>query len=319
MLQYLDVPMYHTDMRYSVSMTGILALTESRYRQRHNTTKEILQQPRSGFITKKDYLQKFPQITTTKKRKVKQSNPSETKPVRQKRSKEYTINRTEVTHRIRQYINSMSSEKLLYFWTITLPQGTDDNTAFTLLNKWLTRLRQEKMIKEYLWITERQANGTIHFHMVINNRMDVRKANKYMRASIMRSIDSSEINWTREQAIKYNGVDIAKDRRNKRVVNFAKQKSQKALAAYLTKYITKNDGKFTHLAWHCSRGYSNLITQVRLTESELIQSNLFNQINLDEKLETTYYTFFRWKGSPPKRVTDYLRRTNQIIIKLLMG
>ena len=46
----------------------------------------------------------------------------------------------------------------------------------------------------------------------------------------MTSIDKKEIEWTRNQAANYNGVDIAKDRKTRRVTNFAKQNKEKALS-----------------------------------------------------------------------------------------
>ena len=141
-------------------------------------------------------------------------------------------------------MNQMRGEKMLYFWTITFPENTTDDTAYILLNKWLTRLRTEKMLKEYLWVGERQENNTIHFHMVINQKMNVQKANKYMRASIMHRINKGEIIYDRIAAMRYNGVDIAKDRKTKRVTNFAKQNKEKSLSNYLTKYVTKNNRTF---------------------------------------------------------------------------
>ena len=240
-------------MRYSLSLTGITALTQYNYKGRHNKMKNVLQVPGRKFVTMKQY--KASQIDPVKKKKSvkKVSKESVSTVVRQKNIRFYRINKKEVTHRLRQYVLQMRLEKLMYFWTISLPQGTTDDTGYLLLNKWLTRLRQERMIKEYLWISERQENGTIHYHMVINRKMDVQKANRYMRASIMHCINSGVINWSRESAVRYNGVDIAKNRTTRRVINFAKEKSQRSLSNYLTKYITKNDTEFTRLAWHCSR------------------------------------------------------------------
>jgi hypothetical protein len=205
----------------------------------------------------------------------------------------------------------MKGEKLLYFWTVTFPKGTDDNTAFILLNKWLTRLRQEKLLKEYLWVTERQQNKTIHFHIVINQKLDVKKANRYMRACIMYSIDKNEIQWSRVQAMSYNGVDISKDRKTRRVTNFAKQNKQKSLSNYLTKYVTKNNETFSHLAWHSSRGYSNLITSVRFTSIEYQQSNCQNLLFTESPIETEWFIHYRWKGEPPKDLLNYLAQINQ--------
>jgi len=169
------------------------------------------------------------------------------------------------------------------------------------------------MLKEYLWIAERQENGTIHFHMVINQKMNVQKANKFMRASIMHCINKGEINYSRDQAMKYNGVDIAKDRKTRRVTNFAKQKSQKALTNYLTKYVTKNNSKFIHLAWHSSRGYSNLITAVRFTMSEYQKGKCELLLDQDKVLISEWFQFKRWKGSPPKDLINYLANLNHSI------
>jgi hypothetical protein len=233
-----------------MSLTGITALTQYNYKGRHNKMKNVIQVPGRKFLTMKQYRTTQHNPTQTKKTIKKVSKESEVSVVKEKKIRFYKVNKKEVTHRLRQYVLQMKMEKQMYFWTVSLPQGTTDDTGYLLLNKWLTRLRQERMIKEYLWISERQENGTIHYHMVINRKMDVQKANRYMRASIMHCINSSEINWSRESAIKYNGVDIAKNRKTRRVINFAKEKSQKSLSNYLTKYITKNDTEFTRLAWH---------------------------------------------------------------------
>lgn|SRR5574337_205920 len=316
-MQLLNVPAAHHDMSYSISMTGLLRLKEGRYKQRHNLPKELVQTPREGIISLRHY-KTLPAFTPAKKKRKKVTTPDrQGKQVSIKKPRSYVIDKTQVTHRIKQYVNQMKGEKMLYFWTITFPQGTTDNAAFILLNKWLTRLRKERMIREYLWVTERQQNGTIHFHMVINHRMDVKKANRYMRASIMYSIEANEIKWTREQAKNYNGIDIAKDRKTRRVVNFAKRDKSKALSNYLTKYVTKNNTTFSHLAWHSSRGYSNLITQIRLTTTELHQSGLLNHINTKTTLEHEYFTFTRWSKGTPQKILDYFAFVNNHIQSIL--
>lgn len=316
-MKVLEVPFTHNDMRISVSMSGITVLNEGRYKQRHDLSKELIQCPTTGIQLLKKY--KASHSHEYPKKRHRKKNPSivvqQITKVKQKRS--YRIDKKQVTHRIKNYLNQMKGEKMLYFWTTTFPQGTTDDTAFILHNKWLTRLRQERMIKEYLWITERQENGTIHFHMVINHKMCVQKANRYMRASIMWSIKSGEINWTSEAAAKYNGIDIGKDRDTKRVVNYAKKNKAKALANYLVKYITKNNGEFTHLAWHSSRGYSNIVTQVRLTYKEFIQSKFEQLTDTSKPIISQYFTFTRWKGSPPKSLLQYLSFINQTIQSLL--
>lgn len=316
-MQILSVPATHHDMTCSVSMTGITQLKESKFKSRHKLPAGLVQTPLQGIITSKHYKQILPPITKPPKKKKKSQVSASSKSNHQVKIKSYRIDKKEVTHRIRQYVNQMKGEKMLYFWTITMPLNTADDTAFLLMNKWLTRLRQESMIREYLWITERQQNGTIHFHMVINHRMDVQKANRYMRASIMYSINENEIDWSREKAKNYNGVDIAKDRKTRRVINFAKKKKERALTNYLTKYITKNDSTFSHLAWHSSRGYSNLIISFRLTYQELQQFGLMEKVKTDKPLEDQYFTFYKWKGAPPDSILRYFSEVNQHIQSLL--
>ena len=289
-------------MTTSVSITGLTQLKTTRYKSRHSGSKEISQVPGKRFVT------------TAKKQINSHGRNFSKKPSEQpKKVRQYIINKKEVTHRIRGFVNQMSGEKMLYFWTVTLPPGTSDNIAFVLLNKWLTRLRQEKMIKEYLWISERQQNGTIHYHMVINRKMNVQKANKFMRASIMHCINDGSIIYDRNKATRYNGIDISKDRKTRKVINFAKQKRQKSLSNYLTKYVTKNNASFTHLAWHSSREYSNLIIAIRFTSEEILNSNVMNLINQDTRIEGEYYTFYRWKGNPPKDLLTYLAQLNNAI------
>lgn len=316
-MKYLGIPTTLEDMTVSLSMTGVTILTKSRYKVRHHGLKDVIQTPNKGMILKST-IQTTRTNTATKKRKSKitENIPKAGDPKVEKKPK-YKIDKKEVGHRIRGYLNQLSGEKLLYFWTITFPNNTTDDIAYILLNKWLTRLRQEKMLREYLWIAERQDNGTIHFHMVINQRMNVQKANRFMRASIMHCINKGEIQYSRTAAMKYNGVDICKDRKTKRVTNFAKQNKQKALSNYLTKYVTKNDGKFIHLAWHSSRGYSNIITAVRFTWNEYTKGNTEKLLDTENELTHEYYTFRRWKGSPPGDLLKYLGILNQDIQLLL--
>lgn len=321
-------------MSISVSMKGVTHLLEGRYKQRHQGSRDTLQQPTTGFITKKQYYKSFPEELQVKRKQIKKKvdnilqSDNQAQAVKVPRLKAYTIDKKQVTHRILNYVNQMKGEKLLYMWTVTFHAGTQDAIAYKLLNKWLTRLRKESMIKEYLWIAERQKGdrlkdkskkptNTLHFHIAINNRMDVKRANRYMRASIMTCIDDGEINYSREHAKNYNGVDIAKNKTTHRVTNFAKQKNQKALSNYLAKYVSKSSDTFQHLAWHNSRGYSNLIISVALTPEEFFSSTLKELVDIDKPLEGQYFIFFRWKGEPPKSLLNYLAGCNQKIMELI--
>lgn len=312
-MKYLRIPSTLNDMTVSLSMTGVTILTKSRYKVRHSGLQDIVQTTNKGFIYKSDIPKQFNKKRKSKKKLVDTGIISKASEFNQKKVAAYRVNKKEVTHRIKGFLNQMKGEKMLYFWTISFPQGTEDDSAYILMNKWLTRLRQERMLKEYLWIAERQQNNTIHFHMVINQKMNVQKANKFMRASIMHSINNGEVKYSRTDAMRYNGVDIAKDRKTKRVTNFAKQKKEKSLSNYLTKYVTKNDSSFTHLAWHSSRGYSNIITAVRFTWDEYSKGHTESLLDNEKPLIAEYFTFRRWKGHPPKDLLTYLGLLNQEI------
>jgi hypothetical protein len=138
-----------------------------------------------------------------------------------------------------------------------------------------------------------------------------------MRACIMTSIDNKEINYTREGAKNYNGVDIAKDRKTKKVVNFALKNKSRALINYLIKYVTKNDGNFSHLAYHCSRDYSNLVTGFRLTDAELCTVCIENYIDYAHPFENEWITFYKWKKEPPPKICKYLAFVNNIVLELV--
>jgi len=315
-MQLLKLPTTFEDMTASVSMTGITILKDGKYKQRHGGPKEIIESYPGELITKQEYKLRYKGKEPDKRRPPKNVSlaPAIQKKVSMPRN--YKINKKEVTHRIRGYVNQMAGEKQLYFWTVTFPLGTSDDTAFILLNKWLTRLRKEKLLKSYLWITERQQNNTIHFHIAINNRVCVKKANRFMRAAIFTCVDAGEIPYSRIDAKNYNGVDIAKDRKTKRVTNFAKQSKAKNLVNYLTKYISKNNGTFTHLAWHSSRDYSNLIISVRITSAEYDSSGVKQFICTEHIFENDWIRFYKWKGHPPDELLSYLKYVNQLAMSL---
>ncbi|WP_461827362.1 rolling circle replication-associated protein [Dysgonomonas sp.] len=87
-------------------------------------------------------------------------------------------------------------------------------------------------LKSYLWVAEHQKNETIHFHMLTNTFMHIKKVNHFMARAINTQVRKKEnkgkinVNFDIK---KYNGVDV-------RHVN----NNRKALNCYLTKYVSKN-------------------------------------------------------------------------------
>lgn len=311
------MPLYSEETNSILSMTGLTVLKDQNLKNRISPTKQLIHHPKHGIITKKQ-CQLIDKIPTPTKKRVKLPDSINTIPVTKSlRSKIYSINKKQITHRIKNFTNQMSGTKQLYFWTVTFPLNTTDSTAFILLNIWLTRLRKELNLRSYLWITERQQNGTIHFHIVFHQRICVKKANKFMRAAIFNSVKEGLIKFSRKDAKNYNGVDIAKDRKTRRVTNFAKQNKQKSLSTYLTKYVTKNNSTFNHLAWHCSRDYSNLVIGINLSSQDIIRFNLQPAISTEAIFENDFFKFYPWLAQPDRSFLYNIGRINNYIVSLI--
>lgn len=300
-MQVLDVPWSHVDVVVAISLKGATFLKNSRYRSRYKGAPDYYHLPHYGFVTKPQYKALFPQEPAKPKRRN-----TVPKPVVPRKPAAYTIDKKTVSHRILGFVNAMQGTKRLYLWTISFKEGTSDDTGFHLLRKWLQRMTTDEKLKHYCRVTERQKNGTIHFHIAINQYMDVKRANRYMRACMMRSVDNGELIMDRDDIMKYNGVDIAKNRKTGRVINFAKRKAQKSLSNYLAKYVSKNDSTWSQLAWHNSRTYSNVITHVHLSMAEYSKTLLQDKLQTDRPLDGEWFTFYRWKGPPPDTVQRHL-------------
>ena len=316
----IEILPFHHIMEYSASLTGITFLKNGRYKNRHDKLSGIVQVPGQGFI-KKTTERSYHMEKITRYRTKKEATPCGVASVeknhetdqQQGRKKIHKVNKKKVRHRILQYINQQQGTKQLYFFTITFPFSTSETIGHQLFNTWLTKLREAKRIGSYIWIKELQKNGTIHFHVAIPRRLNVVYANREMKVCIINSIRRGEIDYNVFAAKRYNGVDIAKNRKTKRVTNFAIKKGQKSLANYLTKYLTKNETLFEKSAWHCDRSFSNLVTKINFTEKEMHQTGWENWINENYRYETEYIVFYCWANAPPANLCDYFAAINQSI------
>lgn len=234
-----------------------------------------------------------------------------------KAQKFYTVNKKEVRQRLLGFINTQRGKKELYFWTVSFPMGTADPVAYQIFNIWLTSLRQYRILKNYLWVAERQENGTIHYHVAVPHKMPVQRANAMMRGTLKTFSKRGAIPFSVHQCKKYNGVDIAKNRKTKKVTNFAVKKGSRALVTYLTKYVTKNNTGFEHLAWHNSRGYSAIFTGVTFTVQEFKEQYKFHYFLHRDKskwFETDYFFFAPWCNlGPPPLLENHLHQLNSYL------
>ena len=120
-MQLLKVPFTHDAMSSSVSMTGVTILTNNQFKSRLSGSKEIILHPSKGIISRRVDIDEIERLKKQKK-KSKKVSPNSVNPTIVKKSvKSFVINKKEVTHRIRGYLNQMSGFKQLYFWTVTFP------------------------------------------------------------------------------------------------------------------------------------------------------------------------------------------------------
>lgn len=244
----------------------------------------------------------------------------------------YIVNKREVRQRIYAYLNTQKGKKHLYFWTVSFPQGCPDDQCYRAFNTWLTSLRKVRhrkngrgtyppMLKAYIWVAERQENGTVHFHICIPHFMDVVRANAMMRGTLKNLSLQGAIPYKPHciQLKKYNGVDICKNRKTGRIVNFAIKKGSRALASYLTKYVTKNDTAFEHLAWHNSREFSALFTGVTFTIKEFNEFGFGPFLNKVRVFKMNFALFIPWLFGPPPGLSNHLYQLNSYIQSLHDG
>lgn len=267
------------------------------------------------------------------------------------RKKSYKIDKAKVRQRIIAYINTQKGKKQLFFWTVSFPEHTPDDVCYKAYNAWLTTLRQRKMLREYIWVAERQTGerlkdknrtptNTIHFHIAIPHFLNVQRANAMMRGILKGYAKKGLIpgamcdgrtkdTYYKPCISRYNGVDICKHRTTRKPINFAIKKGARALAAYLTKYVTKNDAGvadelgniavpgFSHLAWHNSRGFSCLFTGVTCTLNEFRRVGFGAYLNRVRVFKMEFATFVPWLMGPPPLLMQHLYELNSIIQTLL--
>lgn len=159
--------------------------------------------------------------------------------------------------------------------TLTFIAKVEDKTAVKILNKFLTVLRTEYGLKNYLWVAERQNRnykwpGNIHFHMVLNKRLAVEQFNAlWLRQQFNAGLRHESFSELDVQSL-YSFTDRELQQRLN-PFDVEKISSIYTLSYYLTKYITKNQTKksqgFQCSAWHCSRSVSRLFTKTIATQS----------------------------------------------------
>ena len=320
-MNILKIPLPNQNLDFSASLTGITYLRKTHYSSRHigKGAKLITTRGEIDSIgkdcTSHLFYDKQKQLTKKKPAQPLHCTGGEEKVDAAKiAEKQYSLKKSLIKHRINNYMNAAKKGTPLYFITITFPPVVSDNMGYKFLNQWLTRCRQLKLIHNYLWVAERQKIGTIHYHMAVPHYINVHQSNKVMQVILSNSARAQEINYTTHQAKRYNGIDLAKNRTTRQVINFSTKHNKKSLTNYLTKYITKNETKFNRLVWHNSRDFGIVIIKVTATRKEIEALDLYTYLNFNNPFISEHSIFYRWQTNPPPPLTEYLRNLNSILL-----
>lgn len=165
----------------------------------------------------------------------------------------------------------MNTIKNLYFLTITFPKGTSDECAHWLLNTFLTNMRKQQYFNNYIWVSERQKNGTIHFHFFITKYTPAPKIQSAISSSLTTAYKKGISDYPPEKCANYQGFFFSKSRSGKvqNLKNIHKNK-RKLVASYCAKYVAKDEEQ-TDMYPICHRrsGSSDSIARLQLSRSEM--------------------------------------------------
>ena len=184
------------------------------------------------------------------------------------------------------------------FCTLTFVAPVDDRSGVAILNKFLTSARKSFAKLQYFWVAERQDNGNIHFHIILNKRLPVRRWNALW---VMAQYNAGLVGCDKfgQEISKIEIIHRYENDTVHKVFNpldIKKVKSISGLSGYLTKYITKQKRvPFSCLPWHCSRRVSRMFTRATVSYSAFAYMKTFNNYRVDK----TTGECFGPKMSPP--------------------
>ena len=211
-----------------------------------------------------------------------------------KRRSTYRLNKTKVRNKLTALCRLEASKRFIAFYSVSFPSGCADSVIYRMFNKWLTNCRKRYNLRTYAWVAERQSNGTLHFHILTPNWMNVKAVNKAMATTINNEVQKGNATWGNSSMNNYNGIDVdspqfPKKRQHENRDQFRKRKADakkgdvrlrmKWIASYLVKYVTKSQEEFVHLPYHSSRDVSALFTSQMRNDNDA--ESLLNYLSDD--------------------------------------
>jgi hypothetical protein len=214
-----------------------------------------------------------------------------------------TRSRGKIKDKATAFFRSCPGDRI--FGTFSFIAPVDDKTGQSILNKFLVQCRKKFPGLQYFWVAERQDNGNIHFHMILNKRLPVGRWNalwvlqQYNAGLVGHDEWGDEISKERimelyalDQKEGYCGAR-SKDGKKKisriqaalNPLDLKKVKSIGRLSSYLTKYITKQEKNkpFGCAVWHCSRRVSRMFTRQTVGPSAFAYMKSMSNWGVDKK------------------------------------
>lgn len=299
-------------MYYQLSRLGMCVVKQKGYKSQFSGSSKYICS--GDFVIEKNYHDEKILIASD-------SQKVEIKEEKEKKTQLYGLRKTKIRNKILNFFQLNKSKKFCAFYSISFPVEISDEIGYKCLNTWLTRCRKECGLKSYLWVAERQKNGTLHFHLITHNFMGIRKVNDFMRQCLRTQFDKGLLNCKASIIDQYNGVDVDNLYHSKRDKNknsrLSKAQAQKKLSFYLTKYISKNEVKSDRLPWHCSRDISALFISINYADVDNLE--IANLIYDNPEAVTTYsgefFTMHYFEFVPSDYYFDDLTEVNNLIFE----
>ncbi len=220
-------------------------------------------------------------------------------PTPRKRKDEHYLNKTKVRDKCTAFFELERSQKFCAFYSVSFPKGMPEDVIYKCWNTWLTNLRKTYGLKDYVWVAEYQQNGTLHYHMLCNVRMEIQRVNRAMGICLFHQ------GYLTTTIDKYNGVDVKKV-----------HGSRENLNAYLTKYVSKQDNFiYKHSPWRCSQSVSALFTSMMIDakDSLTLLQELSSRITQVYENDFAVVEYFNIKDGSGKwyNIPDHYRKKIQ--------
>lgn len=145
--------------------------------------------------------------------------------------------------------------------TLTLAsyqKETDTKNKNYLLNHFLTTMRRSHKLKNYIWRAEKQKNGNIHYHIIVD---------RFYHYSIIRAIWNNVLSKAGyiDDYYKKHG------KKNPNSIDVHALKNIKNVEAYLIKYMSKDENGKNEIEgrnWTCSSSIVQNCKDITLTEKD---------------------------------------------------